>query len=105
MPRYGQQTWSDWRKTGRQYPNPRPPRILELEGRRISSGFYDNLYGQLRSLVVETPGGELEVAGRHKPKVIRSLVESPPSLEPPLVLTHMSGDEKRNNYSVIFHYE
>ena len=63
LPRYGQEKWSQWRETGTQYPNPRPPRILELEGRRISSGFFDNDDGELRSLVVETVGGEREVAG------------------------------------------
>ena len=107
LPRYGQETWSQWRETGDRYEwsNPRPPRILELEGRRISSGFYDNRYGELMSLVVETLGGEREVAGKHEPGGYRNLIESPPSVEPPLQLTHLSGDEKRDNWSVVFHYE
>ena len=106
MPRYGQQTWSDWRATGWKRSNPRPPRILELEGRRISSGFYDNRDGELTSLVIETlGGGEREVAGSHMPRNDRNLVECPPSVEPPLQLTHLSGDEKGGNYSVVFHYE
>ena len=105
MPRYGQQTWSDWRITGRVFASPRPPRILKLEGRRISSGFYDNLDGELTSLVVETLGGEREVAGEHKPWDSRNLIESPPSVEPPLQLTHLSGDEEGGNWSVVFHYE
>ena len=106
LPRYGQETWSQWRETGRQCRNPRPPRILELEGRRISSGFYDNRDGELTSLVIETLGGEQEVAGEHKPVgSYRNLIESPPSVEPPLQLTHLSGDEKDNNLSVVFHYE
>ena len=106
LPRYGQETWSQWRKTGLQYGNPRPPRILELEGRRISSGFYSNGTGELMSLVVETLGGEQEVAGEHVPyEDKRNLIESPPSVEPPLHLTHLSGDEKKDNWSVVFHYE
>ena len=106
LPRYGQETWSQWRKTGDQDSKPRPPRILELDGRRISSGFYDNDDGRLRSLVVETLGGEQEVAGWHEPyEDMINLIESPPSVEPPLQLTHLSGDEKRNNWSVEFHYE
>ena len=105
LPRYGQETWSQWRETGYQYSDPRPPRILELDGRRISSGFYDNDNGNLRSLVIETLGGEQEVAGQHKPSGIRNLIESPPSVEPPLQLTHLSGDEERDNWSVVFHYE
>ena len=105
LPRYGQEKWSKWRETGRQRSNPRPPRILELEGRRISSGFYDNEDGRLRSLVVETVGGEREVAGKHQPESYRNLIESPPSVEPPLQLTHLSGDEDEDNYSVVFHYE
>ena len=106
LPRYGQEKWSQWRETGRQLSNPRPPRILELEGRRISSGFCDHGNGWLNSLVVETIGGERKVAGRHKPwGNNRNLIESPPSVEPPLQLSHLSGDERRGNYSVVFHYE
>ena len=106
LPRYGQETWSQWRETGRQLSDPRPPRILELEGKRISSGFFDNDDGRLRSLVVETLGGEREVAGQHKPNEdYRNLIESPPSVEPPLQLTHLSGDEEWKNWSVVFHYE
>ena len=104
LSRYGKEKWSKWRKTGAQGSNPRPPRILELEGRRIS-GFYDNYGGTLRSLVVETVGGEREVAGEHEPYSNRNLIESPPSVEPPLQLTHLSGDEKKGNWSVVFHYE
>ena len=105
LPRYGQETWSQWRKTGKQDGNPRPPRILKLEGRRISSGFYAKNDGSLISLVVETLGGEREVAGSHKPAGGRNLIESPPSVEPPLQLTHLSGDEEKYNWSVVFHYE
>ena len=106
LPRYGQETWSQWRETGRQDSNPRPPRILELDGRKISSGFYDNGSGILRSLVVETLGGEKEVAGKHEPVgSYRNLIESPPSVEPPLQLTHLSGDEEDRYWFVVFHYE
>ena len=106
MPRYGQETWTQWRQTGRLDRNPLPPRILELGGRRISSGFCDNRDGELMSLVVETVGGEREVAGHHKPNEDRrNLIESPPSVEPPLQLSHLSGDEERDNWSVVFHYE
>ena len=105
LPRYGQETWSQWRETGRQNSDPRPFRIFELEGRRIYSGFYDNDDGRLRSLVVKTLGGEQEVAGKHEPGGSRILIESPPSVEPPLQLTHLSGDEKQGIWSVVFHYE
>ena len=107
MPRYGKQFWSDWRTTGQQCAKPRPPRILELEGRRVSSGFYSNGTGELRSLVVETlGGGEREVAGLHEPdEDYKNFIESLPSVEPPLRLTHLSGDEERGNFSVVFHYE
>ena len=72
----------------------------------ISSGFYDRLTGELKSLVVETLGGEQEVAGWHEPYFDhRNLIESPPSVEPPLQLTHLSGDEQRGNRSLVFHYE
>ena len=108
LPRYGKEQWSQWRQTGDQDDNPRAPRILELEGRRISSGFYDNQDGELTSLVVETVGGEREVAGKHEPwENNRNLIESPPSVEPPLQLSHLSGveDERVENWSVVFHYE
>ena len=107
LSRYGKEKWSKWRKTGAQGSNPRPPRILELEGRRISSGFYHNEYGLLVSLVVETlGGGEREVAGDHEPDGNRrNLIESPPSVEPPLQLTHLSGDEEEYDWSIVFHYK
>ena len=106
LPRYGQEKWSKWRETGAQGSDPRTPRILELEGRRISSGFYDNESGWLRSLVVETIRGEREVAGEHEPyEDRRNLIESPPSVEPPLQLSHLSGDGREDNWSVVFHYE
>ena len=101
--RYGQEMGSRWRHTGPQWSKPRTPCILELEGRRISSGFCDNHDGELRSLVVETVGGEREVAGEHEPRSNRNLIESPPSVEPPLQLSHLSGDS--SNCSVVFHYE
>ena len=71
----------------------------------ISSGFCENRDGRLRSLVVETLGGEREVAGMYEPAVDRNLIQSPPAVEPPLQLTHLSGDEKKNDWSVVFHYE
>ena len=72
----------------------------------ISSGFYDRLTGELKSLVVETLGGEQEVVGLHKPDWdCRNLIEAPPSVEPPLQLTHLSGNEEEDNWSVVFHYE
>ena len=102
MPRYGKETWSQWRETGGQFSNPRPPRILELEGRRVSSGFSDKKDGELRSLVVETVGGgEAEVFGTRKPAWILNLVE--PSVQ--LQLSHLSGGEEDQNWSLVFHYE
>ena len=71
----------------------------------ISSGFCENRDGRLRSLVVETLGGEREVAGEHEPAVDRNLIQSPPAVEPPLQLTHLSGDEEMKNWSIVFHYE
>merc|ERR1712210_430060 len=38
--RYGPETWAPWRVTGSQFADPRPPRILQLEGRRVS-GYSD----------------------------------------------------------------
>ena len=83
---------------------PRPPRILELEGRRICSGFYDIKDGQLRSLSFRTLGEEPEALGSHEPSGgDRNLIEYPPSSE--LQLTHLSGNEEPDNLSVVFNYE
>ena len=103
LPRYGQEKWSKWRKTGRQRKNPRPPRILELEGRRVSSGFSDKKDGELRSLVVETVGGgeEREVFGTRKPAWILNLVKAPVQLQ----LSHLSGGEEDQNWALVLHYE
>ena len=105
LARYGQEKWSEWRETGRQFSDPRPPRILELEGRRISSGFCENgeYDGRLRSLVVETIGGgeEREVFGTRKPAWIVNLVEAPLQLQ----LSHLSGGENDQNWALVLHYE
>ena len=106
MYRYGQ-WWSYWRETGGQNHNVRPTRILEMEGKRISSGFCKYGDGDLRSLVVESPGGEKVVVGKHmkQGKEPMNLIEFPPFDEPPLRLTHLSGNDTGHSCSVIFHYE
>ena len=105
MYRYGQ-WWSYWRETGEENYNVRPTRILEMEGRRISSGFCKDGNGDLRSLVVESPGGKV-VVGKHENQEgeALNLIEFPPFDAPPLRLTHLSGNDTERNCSVIFHYE
>ena len=105
MPRYGPKTWSQWRKTGRRYGMARHPHILELKGRSISSGSYAVKDGQLGSLVVETLGlgGKTEVVGCHKPS--GNVIKAPPSVDPSLKLTHLTGNEEPGILSVVFNYE
>ena len=106
MYRYGQ-WWSYWRETGGQNHNVRPTRILEMEGKRISSGFCKYGNGDLRSLVIESLGGEKVVVGKHVTKKSEplNLIEFPTFNDPPLKLTHLSGNDSERNCSVVFHYE
>ena len=64
IPRYGPETWAPWRETGSQWDNPRPPRILQLEGRRVS-GYSDKDDGLLYSIVTRSLDGKEERAGKH----------------------------------------
>ena len=66
IPRYGPETWAPWRETGPQQDNPRPPRILQLEGRRVS-GYSDKRDGDLISIVTRSLDGKEERVGNHKP--------------------------------------
>ena len=101
LPRYGRETWSQWRKTGRRYGCSRHPRIFELKEERISSGTYKVKDGQLMSLVVETLGGKAEVAGQPS----GNLIKSPPFVDQSLKLTHLTGNEEPGIYSLVFNYE
>ena len=112
IPRYGPDTWAPWRKmarqdsgrprvTGYQYPNPRPPRILHLEGRRIS-GYSDKNYGRLFSITTRNLEGKEERAGDHARHSIATLREFDGSTLTP---SHLSGDEELYNWSVCFHYQ
>ena len=101
IPRYGPDTWAPWRETGDQYPNPRPPRILQLEGRRVS-GYSHKSYGVLVSIATRSLDGKEERAGSHKPYSFQTLREFDGST---MTVSHLSGDEKEPNYSVCFHYQ
>ena len=101
IPRYGAETWAPWRKTGDQNPDPRPPRILQLEGRRVS-GYLDKDNGLLQSIVTRSLDGKEERAGEHEPESYRTLREFDGST---MTVSHLSGDEQDPNYSVCFHYQ
>ena len=101
IPRYGPETWAPWRETGDQQDDPRPPRILQLEGRRIS-GYSSKSYGLLRSIATRSLDGKEERAGSHEPDSYRTLREFDGST---MTVSHLSGDEKYENYSVCFHYQ
>ena len=109
MLRYGKGMWSEWRNVGRRYGMSRDPRIFELEGiwgRRVSAGFCDKEKGQLMSLVFESlGGGKKEVLGNHEQNFDRNLIEFPPSVDPPLQLTHLTGCDELGNWSLVFNYE
>ena len=102
IPRYGPDTWAPWRETGDQEGNPRPPRILQLDGPRRVSGFSNKGNGRLHSIATRSLDGKEETAGDHKPESSFSLREFDGSTMTP---THLSGDEKEDNWSLCFHYQ
>ena len=101
IPRYGPDTWAPWRETGGQWDNPRSPRILQLEGRRISGYSYKD-DGRLLSIAIRSLDGKEERAGKHEASSIKTFREFDGST---LTLSHLSGDEKEDNWSVCFHYQ
>ena len=101
IPRYGPETWAPWRETGDQQDDPRPPRILQLEGRRVS-GYSDKDDGWLRSIATRSLDGKEEIAGNHGPGGSRTLREFDGST---MTVSHLSGDEMEGNRSVCFHYQ
>ena len=98
--RYGTDTWAPWRKTGGQYPNPRPPRVLQLDGPRRVSGFSSKSTGTLFSIATRSLDGKEETAGDHLPDSYSFLREIDGST---MTLTHLSGDEKLRKWSLCFH--
>ena len=102
IPRYGPETWGPWREVGHQYDNPRPPRILQLDGRQRVSGYSGKNDGQLCSIATKSLDGKEERAGNHKLSSYNTLREFDGSTLTP---SHLSGDEKRENWSVRFHYQ
>ena len=110
LSRYGPEKWSPWRETGYQFLNPQLPRQLLLGSWGQISGYSGDVKGELRSLSIKNLEGEEEVAGTEKPTLRTfstsrwSLRTSPPPTES-LTLTHLSGDESFEKWSVRFHYE
>ena len=102
IPRYGPETWGPWREVGGQDDNPRPPCMLQLDGRQRVSGYSDKGTGVLCSIVTRSLDGKEERAGLHEPNSTRTLREFDGST---LTLSHLSGDEKKYNWSVCFHYQ
>ena len=101
IPRYGPETWAPWRETADQYGIPRPPRILQLEGRRVS-GYSNKSSGALMSIATRSLDGKEERAGSHEPDSYRTLREFDGST---MTVSHLSGDETEDIYSVCFHYQ
>ena len=101
IPRYGPETWAPWRETGPQSDNPRPPCILQLEGRRVS-GYSGKISGVLVSIATRSLDGKEERAGEHRPYSVWTLREFDGST---MTVSHLSGDEMDYNYSVCFHYQ
>ena len=107
LPRYGtdqHHQWSQWRKTGEQYSN---PRICQLELRSSChlSGYTSYWYGTLYSICIRNlENGEVQEVGWHEPESGHSLIVAPPlSVESKLHLTHLSGDQRNmGDWSICF---
>ena len=99
--RYGPETWAPWRETGPQSDNPRPPCILQLEGRRVS-GYSGKISGVLVSIATRSLDGKEERAGDHEPDSCTTLREFDGSTLTP---SHLSGDEEKYSWTVCFHYQ
>ena len=102
IPRYGPDTWAPWRETAGQFDNPRPPRILQLEGRQISGYSDKSSDGMLYSIATRSLDGKEERAGDRQPESYKTLGEFDASTLTP---SHLSGDEKEDNWSVCFNYQ
>ena len=113
-PRYGtdqHHQWSPWRETGEKFHSPKNwqkiPRIppqLELSSSSFLSGYCENADGTLCSIsITNLDNKDRQVVGNHEPDNDRSLIVAPPiSVESILHLSHLSGDEKENNWSICF---
>ena len=102
IPRYGPDTWAPWRQTGPQDPNPRSPRILQLDGQQRVSGYSSKTTGDLFSIATRSLDGKEEFAGEHTPGSYSTLREFAGSTMTP---THLSGNEDFENFLVCFHYQ
>ena len=107
-PRYGtdqHHKWSEWRRTGGNYVDPKIPRKLQLSSSSHLSGYSDDRSGELRSICIRNlDNGEQQVVGSHSGNALKSLIVAPQfSIESMLHLTHLSGDEEYNDFSICFH--
>ena len=108
--RYGREEegWSQWRKTAySQYDNPTIHRVELGANIHLEGGYSGDFDGYLRSLAVTNlDDGTRQVFGEHKKDYdFCSLRELPPVVQSKLALTHLSGKEKHNDWSLCFNYE
>ena len=79
---------------------------MELGANIHLGGYSYDSNGILRSLAVTNlDDGTRQVFGEHDYDGINSLRELPPVVQSNLVLTHLSGKEKKLDYSLCFNYE
>ena len=105
--RYGREEegWSQWRETATQSDNPTIHRVELGANIHLEGGYSEDNAGVLSSLAVTNlDDGTRRVFGKHD-KYGRSLRELPPVVQSKLVLTHLSGEEKYEDYSLCFNYE
>ena len=106
--RYGREEegWSQWRKTGYQFENPTIHRVELGANIHLEGGYSEDSSGSLFSLAVTNlEDGTRQVFGKHEKWQDYSLRELPPVVQSKLVLTHLSGKEKKLEYSLCFNYE
>ena len=107
--RYGREEegWSQWRETGYKGDNPTIHRVELGANIHLEGGYSDDNDGRLYSLAVTNlDDGTRQVFGEHKKDYeYNSLRELPPVVQSKFVLTHLYGNEKKNDWSLCFNYE
>ena len=94
------EVWGDWHETAKQYDNPSIYSFKISPGIKIESIHLES-NGALSSLRIQHEG-EVKTIGHHKLEVGLRQRRSPEGAS--TRLTHLSGDQTENNWSVIFHW-
>ena len=108
LSRYGREEegWSQWRETAYKINKLRIHRVELGANIHLEGGYSGDNSGGLFSLAfTNLDDGTRQVFGEHKKDNSCSLRELPPVVQSKLALTHLSGEEKYEDWSFCFNYE